>query len=179
MWSNIILLGLATLQRLAEFVIAKRNTKKLLAKGGFAVGPPAHIAMIVLHVIWLAGLWYLAWNLTFDWNWIFAYIALEAARGWIVAALGSQWTTRIIVVPGEKFEDEKPFNTFREPNYIIIAAELFILPMAYGLWWYGAAFAAVYVALVYWRWTGENKGLASLREPPHMTSPNVDLPPEA
>ena len=171
MWSNIILLGLITLQRLAEFGIARRNTKKLLDKGGFTIGPPAHLAMAGLNVLWLAGLWYLAWSLTFDWNWLFAYLALEAARGWIVAALGSRWTSRIVVVPGEKFEDEKPFNTFREPNYLIIAAELFILPAAYGMWLYGAAFAVAYAGLVYWRWTGENKGLASLRAPPQSEPP--------
>ena len=58
--------------------------------------------------------------------------------------------------------------------YIIIAAELFILPTAYGLWWFGILFAVLYAGLVYWRWTGENKGLASLREPPH-----TEPPPEA
>ena len=166
MWSTIILLGLATLQRVVEFYIASRNTRKLLDKGGFAVGPPVHIAMFVLQVVWLGGLWYLCWGLLFDWTWISVYIALEAARGWIVAALGSRWTARIIVVPGEAFEDERPFNTFREPNYLFIAAELFILPTAYGLWWYGVLFAVAYAALVYWRWTGENKGLALLRQPP-------------
>ena len=166
MWPNIIIFALATAQRIIEFYIAHSNTRKLIGHGGFAIGPVVYPFMVALQVIWLAGLWYLAWSLSFSWSWLFAYIALEAARGWVVAALGSHWTTRIIVVPGEKFEDEKPFNTFREPNYLIIAAELFILPTAYGLWWYGVLFAVLYAGLVYWRMTGENAGLRSLREPP-------------
>lgn len=165
MWSNIFLLGLASLQRLVEFTVAQRNTRRLVDRGGFAVGPPVHLAMAALQILWLGGLWYLAWSLTFDWNWISVYIALEAARGWIVAAMGSRWTSRIVVVPGEKFEDARPFNSFREPNHIIILAELFILPAAYGLWLYGTVFAAAYAALVYWRWTSENKALTELREP--------------
>lgn len=172
MWSNIIIFGLVTAQRIIEFIVANRNTRKLIAQGGFAVGPMVYPFMLALEAIWLAGMWYLGWSLAFSWPWVFAYLALEAARGWVVALLGSNWTTRIIVVPGETFEDEKPFNTFREPNYLIVAAELFILPMAFGLWWYAVLFAVLYVALVYWRWTGENKELATLREPPKPLEPD-------
>lgn len=57
--------------------------------------------------------------------WIFAYLVLEAARGWIIAALGSRWTTRIIVVPGETLVDEGPYKFFRHPNYMVVAGEIF------------------------------------------------------
>jgi len=168
MWTNIIILTLATIQRAIEFYVAYRNTRKLIGRGGFAVGPNLQPLMIALQGLWLAGLWYWAFRLEVSWPWLFAYLALEAARGWIVAALGSRWTTRIVVIPGNGFEDERPFNTFREPNYAIIAMEMFILPMVFGLWWYGALFAVLYAGLVYWRVTAENRALKPLREAPQF-----------
>ena len=71
-----------------------RVVQRLLAKGGFEVGSNHYPFVVVLHAIWLAGLWYLALKLEVSWPWIFAYLVLEAARGWIIAALGSRWVLR-------------------------------------------------------------------------------------
>jgi methyltransferase len=164
MWTNIIILSLVTLQRLMELSIAHRNTKRLLARGGFEVASGHYLLIVALHAIWLAGLWYLALQLEISWPWIFAYLVLEAARGWIIAALGQRWTTRIIVVPGETLVDEGPYKYFRHPNYMVVAGEIFILPMAFGLWWYAILFAALNAALLYWRIKSEEEALRPLRE---------------
>ncbi|MGH6853938.1 MAG: isoprenylcysteine carboxyl methyltransferase family protein [Aestuariivirga sp.] len=164
MWTNIIILSLVTLQRLIELWIAQRNTKRLVARGGFEVGSGHYPLIVALHGIWLAGLWYLALKLEVSWPWIFVYLVLEAGRGWIIAALGSRWTTRIIVVPGETLVDEGPYKYFRHPNYMIVAAEIFILPMAFGLWWYALLFAALNGAVLYWRIKSEDAALKPLRE---------------
>ena len=97
---------------------------------------------MALHTVWLLGLWYLViyQDPVVSTPWIFAYLVLEAARGWVIAALGSRWTTRIIVVPGETLVDEGPYRYFRHPNYMVVAGEIFILPMAFGLWWYAVIF---------------------------------------
>ena len=172
MWTNIIILSLVTLQRLVELYIAHRNTKRLIAKGGFEVGSGHYPLIVALHTVWLAGLWYLALNLTVSWPWLFAYLVLEAARGWIIAALGSRWTTRIIVVPGETLVGEGPYKYFRHPNYMIVAGEIFILPMAFGIWWFAILFAALNGALLYWRIKSEDEALKPLRE-------GGDQPPDA
>ncbi|HUR42481.1 MAG TPA: isoprenylcysteine carboxylmethyltransferase family protein [Aestuariivirga sp.] len=164
MWTNIIVLSLVTLQRLAELWIAHRNTKRLMGQGGFEVGSGHYPLIVALHAIWLAGLWFLALHLEISWPWIFAYLVLEAARGWIIAALGSRWTTRIIVVPGETLVAEGPYKYFRHPNYMIVAGEIFILPMAFGLWWYALLFAALNGGLLYWRIKAEEEALKPLRE---------------
>jgi methyltransferase len=171
MWTNLIILALVTLQRIAELSIAHRNTRRLLDRGGFEVGSGHYPLIVALHALWLAGLWYLALGLEVSWPWIFAYLVLEAARGWIIAALGSRWTTRIIVVPGEPLVEGGPYRYFRHPNYLVVAGEIFILPMAFGLWWYAFAFAAVNGALLYWRIKSEDKALKPLRE--------AALPPQA
>jgi len=163
-WTIFIILGLVTLQRLLELYIAHRNTGRLIAKGGFEVGSNHYPLMVLLHALWLAGLWYFAWNATVEWPWIFAYLVLEAARGWIIAALGSRWTTRIIVVPGEELTDEGPYKYFRHPNYMVVAGEIFILPMAFGLLWYAVLFAVLNALMLYWRIRSEDAALKPLRD---------------
>jgi methyltransferase len=172
MWTTILVLGLVSLQRLIELYIAHRNTRRLIARGGFEVGSGHYPLIVALHALWLVGLWYLAWALPVNWPWIFAYLVLEAARGWIIAALGNRWTTRIIVVPGEPLIDEGPYRYIRHPNYLVVACEIFILPMAFGLWWYALPFAAANGAMLYWRIRAEDEALKPLREP-------FDQPPEA
>ena len=164
MWTNIIILSLVTLQRLVELFIAHRNTRRLMARGGFEVASGHYLFIVALHALWLAGLWYLALYLDISWPWIFVYLVLEAARGWIIAALGQRWTTRIIVVPGEELVDEGPYKYFRHPNYMVVAAEIIILPMAFGLWWYAIIFGVLNGALLYWRIKSEDEALKPLRE---------------
>ena len=166
MWTNIIILSLVTLQRLVEIYIAHRNTAKLIDRGGFEISSGYYHLFIGLHAVWLAGLWYLAFRLEVSWPWIFGYLVLEAARGWIIAALGSRWTTRIILVPGETLAEGGLHGYFRQSNYFVVAVEIFLLPAAFGLWWYAVLFAVLNAALLYWRIRSEDAALAPLREPP-------------
>lgn len=172
MWLNILILSLVTLQRVVELFIARRNTKRLLAKGGFELGSNHYPFIVALHALWLAGLWYLVvyQNPIVQQPYVFAYLVLEAARGWIIAALGSRWTTRIIVVPGEKLVEAGPYKYFRHPNYLVVAGEIFILPLAFGLWWYAAGFGIANIALLWWRIRAEDEALKPLRD--------EDQPPE-
>jgi methyltransferase len=173
MWLNITILALVTLQRVVELYIAHRNTKRLMARGGIEMGSNHYPFIVALHSLWLLGLWYLVIFQVpaVSVPWIFAYLVLEAARGWVIAALGSRWTTRIIVVPGESLVDEGPYKYFRHPNYMVVAGEIFILPMAFGLWWYAVIFGVLNLAVLWWRIKAEDEALRPLREPPQSEEP--------
>jgi methyltransferase len=164
MWTILIILTLVTLQRLVELFIAQRNTKRLLESGGVEVSSGHYIFIVLFHTLWLASLWYLAWGHDINWGWAIVYLVLQAARGWIIAALGGRWTTRIIVVPGETLVSTGPYKIFRHPNYMIVAAEIFILPLVFGLWWLALIFGVVNLALLYWRITEEEKALKPYRQ---------------
>lgn len=174
MWLNITILSLVTLQRLVELHIARRNTKRLLASGGIELGSNHYPFIVALHMLWLLGLWYLViyWAPTVSMPWIFAYLVLEAARGWIIAALGNRWTTRIIVVPGETLVADGPYRYFRHPNYMVVAGEIFILPMAFGLWWYAVIFGVLNLGVLWWRIRAEDEALKPLREEPQPEEPS-------
>jgi methyltransferase len=163
MWTNFTILALVTLQRLVELYIARRNTKRLLANGGIEVGSGQYPLIVLFHAIWLGGLWYMVWGELVSWPWALAYLVLQAARGWIIAALGSRWTTRIIVVPGETLSVAGPYKYFRHPNYIIVAAEIFILPLVFHMWWYAIIFGCINLALLFWRIKEEEEALKPVR----------------
>jgi methyltransferase len=168
MWLTLFILALVTLQRLAELLIANRNTKRLLERGAHEAGAGHYPLIVAFHALWLAGLWYFAWGREVQWPWFVAYLVIEAARGWVIATLGDRWTTRIIVMPGEELVTGGPYRFLRHPNYLVVALEIFILPMTFGLWWYSLAFGIANLCVLWWRVRAEDEALLELRrfQPP-------------
>jgi methyltransferase len=158
-----LILGAVTLERLAELVLARRNTAALLGRGGVEHGAGHYPAMIALHSAWLAGLWYFAWQGVFSALWFTAFMAVLVLRIWVLSTLGSRWTTRIVAVPGEALVARGPYKLVRHPNYVVVALEVFILPMVWGLLWFALAFTAANAAMLWWRIRAENAALRSLR----------------
>jgi methyltransferase len=165
MWLILFILTLVTLQRLAELMIATRNTQRLLEKGGYEAAGGQYPLIVAFHAAWLLGLWYFAWGNEVQWPWFVAYLVIEAARGWVIATLGERWTTRVIVVPGEELVTRGPYRFLKHPNYLVVALEVFILPMAFGLWWYALAFGIANLVLLWWRIRAEDEALAEFRRP--------------
>src|SRR3546814_2606888 len=51
------------------------------------------------------------------------FLLLQVGRFWVLRTLGTRWTTRVIVLPGEPLVTGGPFRFVRHPNYVIVAAE--------------------------------------------------------
>jgi methyltransferase len=166
MWYNIAILALATLQQAVEYYIARRNTRRLLALGGVEAGGGHHWIMMAFHALWLLGLWVYARDNEILWHWLFGYCAIEALRGWVVAALGDRWTSRIIVMPGESYDATTVLRFLRHPNYLIVLVEVFVLPMVFGMFWYGLGFAIACGAILFWRMQTEDLALRNATRPP-------------
>jgi methyltransferase len=146
------ILGLVTLQRLGELVLSRRNTERLLAHGAREVAPGHYPLIVALHAAWLVGLWYVAvWHgeVGVSGGWLAVFVVLQGLRLWVIATLGPRWTTRIIVLPGAPLVREGPYRFVSHPNYCIVAAEILVLPLCFGLVWYGIMFS-VLNALVLW-----------------------------
>jgi methyltransferase len=136
-------LALVTLQRLAELVLARRNTRALLARGAVEVAPGHYPAIVGLHAAWLLGLWLLAPAREPSLPLLAVFLLLQVGRGWVLASLGERWTTRIMVLPGAPLVQSGPYRYVAHPNYIVVAGEILVLPLAFGL----TAFALVFSAL--------------------------------
>jgi methyltransferase len=154
-----IVLVLVTLQRLSELVIARRNTAELMARGGVETGAAHYPVMVALHASWLAGLWYFAWNTAVHWPLLAIYAILQCVRIWVLATLGRRWTTRVITVPGETLVARGPFQFVRHPNYAVVALEVPLLPLVFGLTWYAVLFGLLNLAMLAWRISVEERAL--------------------
>jgi methyltransferase len=128
-----IVLALVTLQRLGELVLARRNTKALLARGAFEVGAAQYPFIVAMHAAWLAALWVFGWNQPVNLFALAAFITLQGLRVWVLAMLGKRWTTRIIVLPGEPLVTSGPYRFISHPNYVIVVGEIALLPLALHL----------------------------------------------
>lgn len=144
-----LILGFVTLQRLGELGLARRNTARLLARGGREAGASHYPLIVLLHAAWLAGLWLLALDHAANLLWLAVFVVLQLLRVWVIATLGERWTTRIIVLPAEPLVAAGPYRFVSHPNYCVVAAEILVLPLVFGLVWYGVAFS-VLNGLVLW-----------------------------
>ena len=156
---SILVLGLVTAQRLGELILARRNTRRLLARGGREIGAGHYPLLVFLHAAWLAGLWALAWDRPVRWPWLAAFAALQGLRVWVIATLGERWTTRIVVVPGAPLVRRGPYRFVAHPNYLVVAAEIAVLPLTFGLVLYAAAFSLLNGAVLAVRLRAETRAL--------------------
>ena len=160
---GILILVLVTLERLAELPWARANTRRLLAAGGREVGAGHYPAIVVLHAFWLATLWFLAPGRPIHFVWLALFILIEIGRAWVLATLGRRWTTRIIVVPGEALVRSGPYRFVDHPNYLVVAAEIAVLPLVFGLWPVALLFTLANAVILRVRVRMENAALRSDR----------------
>ncbi len=159
----VALLLFVTLQRLAELVIAQRNTRALLAAGAVEHAPGHYPWMVAMHAGWLAGLWALGTGHAVDPLWAVVFLVMQAGRLWVLATLGRRWTTRIIVLPGAPLVRTGPFRFFNHPNYLVVVVEIAALPLALGLPWYALVFTVLNGAILGVRIGAENRALQRTR----------------
>ena len=156
----VVVLAAVTAERLGELVLARRNTAALLAQGGVEHGAGHYPLIVALHAGWLIGLWWLASGIRPSLGWLGAYLLVETGRAWTLASLGRRWTTRIITVPGETLVRRGPYRIVPHPNYVVVAAEILVLPLAFGLIGFAILFTLLNAAMMIVRIRAEQSALA-------------------
>jgi methyltransferase len=157
----IIILAYVTIERLTELWFSGRNTKRLLARGAREHAAGHYPLIVAVHALWILTLWLLAYDRAPDAFWLALYIILQFARFWVLATLGPRWTTRIIVLPGEDLVKEGPYRFLNHPNYWIVAGEIAVLPLVFGLPWVALIFTILNAAVLIVRVREENRALRS------------------
>ena len=88
-------------------------------------------------------------------------MALQLIRLRILATLRERWTTRVIV-SGAPLVAGRPYRFVRHPNYVLVACEIAVVPLALGLPAYAAAFTILHVPLLLTRIQVENRALVEV-----------------
>ncbi|NNE84966.1 MAG: hypothetical protein HKN28_13460 [Alphaproteobacteria bacterium] len=156
-----ILLALIVLQRLIELMVARINTRKLLAAGGIEHGARHYPVMVALHTAWLVSLAvFISADAALNPLWFIVFLFLQGGRVWIITSLGRYWTTRVITVPGAPLVKRGPYRWLRHPNYVVVVAEIAVVPLIAGAWEIALVFSIANAALLWHRVRIENAALA-------------------
>ena len=156
---NIVILGLVTLERIAELWLARSNTQRLLAEGAREHAPGHYPPIVAVHAAWLASLWWLALARPIDGFWLALFVLIEIGRIWVLVSLGKRWTTRIIVLPDAPLVRRGPYRFVNHPNYVVVVAEIAVLPLVFGLWEISLLFSVLNAVLLTLRIGAENRAL--------------------
>ncbi len=161
-WLPLVFVALVAFERLAELIISRSNQQRLLARGGFEVGASHYPFMVALHVAWLASVaaWAAFTPPHLNMNFLAAYVLVQPLRFWVMSTLGEYWTTRIIMVPDAPLIAHGPYRFVKHPNYIIVIAEIALLPLALGATMIALVFSLLNAAMLWVRIRAENAALA-------------------
>jgi methyltransferase len=159
-----VVLGIVTLERAGELVISSYNTRRLKARGGFELAPRHYPLIVAGHGAWLVSLWVLGHDQPVNVVALAGYLVLQGFRFWVMWMLGSRWTTRIIVLPGQPLVSAGPYRFLPHPNYAVVAGEIMLLPMVLGFPLLAAVFTVLNAAVLAIRIKAENRALATSRK---------------
>lgn len=158
----LVVVFLVALQRLGELVHAARNTRALLAAGGFEVGRSHYPLIVAMHAAWLiAILVTVPPDRAPSIPLLILYGVVQVVRLWVMANLGPYWTTRVIALPGVPRVRRGPYRFIRHPNYMVVVVEIALLPLVFGDWPVAVLFSVLNAMLLTWRITVENRVLAA------------------
>jgi methyltransferase len=158
-------------ERLAEVIVSTRNARWAFSRGGIEFGKRHFPWMVVLHFglllgalaeVFFAGRPFIP---ALGWPMLAIALLCQAGRWWIIATLGHQWNTRVIVVPGLGRVARGPyrFTWLPHPNYLIVAVEGIALPLVYTAWITAIAFTVLNaILLLAFRIPTENRALKNL-----------------
>ncbi|NIQ97144.1 MAG: hypothetical protein GWO11_01310 [Desulfuromonadales bacterium] len=128
------ILGFLIMERLFELVLARRNRRKMIDRGGREYFPETYRHIVILHVAFFVALivesW--PWRIPVDALTLFGLILLALTmtlRYWCIVTLKEHWNTRIIVVPGTEPIRKGPYRFLRHPNYLAVTLEFAVIPL--------------------------------------------------
>lgn len=154
-------LALVAAQRLAELGLARRNTARLLARGGREIGRGHYPLFLLLHASWLVAI---AAATPMDrqpsWALIGVFVLLQILRVWVISSLGPYWTTRVITLDEAPIVRKGLYRFVRHPNYWVVAGEIAILPLAFGDTWIAIIWSVLNAMLLRYRISVEMAALA-------------------
>jgi methyltransferase len=142
-------LAVVALQRLVELALARSNTARLRRQGAVEADAGAYPLYVLLHAGWLMSLAIFVPAATPpNWLLIGLFALLQLGRIWVLASLGRYWTTRIITLPDAPLVRTGPYRYLRHPNYLLVIAEIVVLPLAFGAVAIAATFSVLNLALI-------------------------------
>lgn len=162
----VILLVALVVQRLVELRRCRRNTRRILARGGREHAAWQMPVMKGLHTAWFLAMVSEVFLLDRAFLPELAAVALVAVlvgqtlRISAIRTLGWRWTTRVLTVPGAPTIQDGVYRYVRHPNYLGVALEIAAVPMLHGAWLTAVVFSVANGLLMIARIRAEERALS-------------------
>jgi methyltransferase len=161
-------LGITLALMLVELRISRGNERLLVARGALAPADPVYPAMRWAYpglfvAMAIEGVISAPHDRALVIAGIVVFAAAKALKAWAIASLGTRWTYRVFVVPGERLVRSGPYRWFRHPNYLGVIAELLGFALLAGARWSGPVAVLCFGELLRRRIRAEEQALGLSR----------------
>lgn|SRR5665647_2674219 len=158
----ILFISFVILLRIGELVLSKRNEKWLLQNGAVEYGNKHYPFIVALHVSFLISLileYFTQQTASYSLFYLIFYFLLLAFKTWVILSLGKFWNTKIYHISGFPLIKKGPYKYFKHPNYLVVIAEIAVVPLAFHLYYTAIIFTLLNTIMLFVRIKEENKTL--------------------
>ncbi|MTK52967.1 isoprenylcysteine carboxylmethyltransferase family protein [Paludibacter sp.] len=148
--------------RLGELWLSHKNARWLLKNGAVEYGRKHYPFMVMLHILFIVSLlveYYTRQPVGYSRFVLIFYFVLVVLKIWVVSSLGKFWNTKIYRIPGVPLKKNGLYAYLAHPNYIIVIAEIAVIPLVFHLYFTAVAFTILNMVMLVIRIREENKAL--------------------
>ena len=160
--SFILFISFIVLLRLGELFYSKRNEKWLLENHAIEYGKKHYPFIVILHILFIISLlfeYYTQQPNPCDLYFLLLYFILLAFKAWVIISLGKFWNTKIYRIPNTPLVKKGPYKYSKHPNYLLVVAEIFIIPLVFHLYQTALVFSVLNLIILSVRIKEENEAL--------------------
>lgn len=158
----VLFISFIIILRVGELIVSRRNEKWLLQQGAVEYGQKHYPFIVALHVLFIASMiieYSAKHTESFNPFLLFLYLFLLVFKVLIILSLGKFWNTKIYHISSFPLIKKGPYKYFKHPNYLIVIAEIAVIPLVFGLYYTSVAFTVLNAIMLSVRIKEENKAL--------------------
>ena len=158
----ILFISFIILLRLEEIILSRRNQSWLLQQGAVEYGQKHYPFIVALHVLFIISLiieYSTTRTASFSRFFLVLYFLILAFKIWVIASLGKFWNTKIYHIRGIPLIKKGVYKYIKHPNYLVVIAEIAIIPLAFHLYYTAIAFTVLNAVMLSVRVSEENRVL--------------------
>jgi methyltransferase len=110
----------------------------MVQNGAVEYGKKHYPFIIALHSLFFVSLiieYSMQQTPSFGLIFLLIYLLLIAFKVWIIASLGKFWNTKIFRIQNYPLINKGPYKYIKHPNYIIVIAEIALIPLIFQLYY--------------------------------------------
>lgn len=150
------------LLRIGELILSRRNEIWLLQNGAIEYGQKHYPYIVALHVLFIVSLiveYSTTQTVSFNLFFLVFYFLLLIFKAWVITSLGKFWNTKIYHIPDFPLIENGVYKYIKHPNYLIVIAEIAIIPLVFHLYYTAIAFTVLNAIMLSVRIKEEDKVL--------------------